>query len=55
MPAPDTPVSSDTDGDDLRTPDEPSSHRLDFGHIDEDQDPDTIAREVEAVYERHGL
>ncbi len=52
--APDTPASSD-DGDDLTRADEPGRRHLDFGHIDENQDPDTIAREVEAVYEQHGL
>lgn len=53
MPAPDTPSSHDDD--DLTRPDEYRRRHLDFGHIDENQDPDKIAREVEAVYERHGL
>lgn len=50
MPAPDPP-----DGSDAAEMTQPDPIDLDFGHIDEDQDPDTIAREVEAVYERHGL
>lgn len=54
MQAPDTPASSD-DGDDLTPDDRPGRCRLDFGHIDESQNPDAIAREVEAVYEQHGL
>lgn len=54
MQAPHTPTSSN-DADDLTRDDRPGSCRLDFGHIDESQDPDTIAREVEAVYEQHGL
>jgi hypothetical protein len=55
VPASDTPASSDDDDNDLTAPDEPGRRHLDFGHIDEDQDPDTIAREVEAVYEQHGF
>jgi hypothetical protein len=51
MPAPDT----DSTDDDVTRLEERDHRSLDFGHIDEDQDSDTIAREVEAVYERHGL
>jgi hypothetical protein len=54
MPAPNTYSSDDAD-DDVAGVEERDSRHLDFGHINEDQDPDTIAREVEAVYERHGM